>query len=196
MQIIAHSIETLNDAKKAVDYKCNLLEFDVSQNIFSGKFVIQHSGLKGKLGIGQNLDELLNSQYVNRLVFDLKHAKYSLNYSNKFNKFLTKKKIKDLKLTGIDLKIISEIAKQNHAEVFYGFLNSKSINTFWQQSSILYKPAGFSIKSNLINEKLIDKLKSKYPKAQIWAWTVDSKDEVEKLKKLKIDGIVTNNWRK
>lgn len=193
---IAHAVKTLVDAKKAIESNYDLLETDISQNIVSGKFVIQHNGITGKLGIGQNLDNLLKSEFKNKLVLDLKHAKYSLNYQRKICRLLKEKKIKNLKITGIDLRIISEIARENNAEVYYGFLNKKSISNFEKLAPLLYKPSGFSIKSELINKNLVQSLKSQFPKAQVWAWTVNNQAEIKRLQKLKIDGIISDNWKR
>jgi len=192
---IAHAVKTLTDAKKAIESSFDLLETDISQNILSGKFVIQHNGITGKLGIGQNLDNLLNSKFRNKLVLDLKHAKYSLNYQRKLNNLLKEEKVKNVKITGLDLKIISEIAKENNGEVYYGFLNNKSINLFFNSLTQIYEPSGFSIKAELVNKDLVQKLKSKFPKAQIWAWTVNYQTEIKRLQKLKVDGIITDLWR-
>lgn len=192
---IAHAVKTLVDAKKAIGTNYDLLETDISQNIVSGKFVIQHNGITGKLGIGQNLDDLLKSEFKNKLVLDLKHAKYSLNYQRKINKLLKEEKIKNLKITGIDLRIISQIAKENNAEIYYGFLNNKSIKSFFNNLPYLYKPSGFSIKAELINKNLVQNLKSKFPKSKIWAWTVNGTEETKRLTNLKVDGIITDNWK-
>jgi glycerophosphoryl diester phosphodiesterase len=192
---VAHAIKTLKDAEEAVKFGCSLLEVDISQNIINGTFVIQHSGIKGKFGIGKNIDDLLSSKFRNKLVLDLKHAKYSLNYQKKINNLFKEDKIKNAKITGIDLKIISEIARENNAEVYYGFLNDKSIKLFFNNLPYLYKPSGFSIKSELINQDLIKKLKAKFPKARIWAWTVNDQAETKRLEKLKVDGIITDLWK-
>lgn len=193
---IAHAVKNLAEAKKAVDFGCDLLEVDISQNIVSGKFVIQHNGITGKLGIGQNFNDLLKSEFKNKLVLDLKHAKYSLNYQRKLNNLLKKEETKSPKITGLDFKIISKIAKVNNAEAYYGFLNKKSISYFEKLASLLYKPAGFSIKSELIDGNLIKNLKSKFPKAQIWAWTVNDQIQTKRLEKLKVNGIITDNWKR
>jgi len=195
MIFIAHAIKTLKEAKKATAFGCSLLEVDVSQNILNGKFLVQHHGLKGKLGIGSSLSDILKSPFANRLVLDLKHAKYSLNYLGKFNKFIKWEKVGNLKITGIDLKIISGIARKNNAEVYYGFLNKKSTLSFQKNASMLYKPSGFSIRKNLIDQKLIRSLKSNYPKSEIWAWTVNDKEEIGRLKNLGVDGIITDLWK-
>lgn len=194
MKIIAHAVKNLQDAQNADMSGCNLLEIDVSQNIITSNFVIQHNGIKGKFGIGKNLNNILNSRYNSKLILDLKHAKYSLNYQRKICKLLKKEKVKNLRITGIDLKIISQIGRVNNAKVYYGFLNKKSLQTFQKLTSKLYEPYRFSIKSKMIDEKLVQKLKSQNPNTEIWAWTVNDMAETKRLMKMEIDGIITDNW--
>ncbi len=195
MQKIAHAVQNLDEAQKAIDYGCDLLEIDISQNMFTGNFLIQHDAIKGKFGIGKNLLEILNSQFKEKLVLDLKAVKYSPDFGRKFANLVGSAKIKNLILTSIDLKASSKIAQETNAEIYYGFINNKSINYFWKISSLLYKPAGFSVKSSLIDKDLIRRLKSTHPKSQIWAWTVNDGDEIKRLEKIGIDAVITDNWR-
>lgn len=193
MIYVAHNINTPNEAEIATKSDCNLLEVDISQNIFTSNFVIQHDGLKGKLGIGYKLDDLINSDYKENLILDLKLAKYSINYERKIDELLKRLRIKNLRLTALDLEISSRIAEQNNAEIYYGILNEKSLKKAFRLASALYNP-NFSIKHKLIDKNLIKTLKTKFPQCKIIAWTVNDMAETKRLMKMEIDGIITDNW--
>ena len=195
MKLIAHAVKNPLEAKKAIQFGCDFLEIDLSQNIFTGKFVLQHDALKGIMGIGKNPSSLLGTQLKEKLVIDLKAVKYSPSFSRKFSELIKPLKIKNLRLTSIDLRASSKIAQENNAEIYYGFLNKRSVDYFWQISKSLYKPAGFSIRKDLICEDLVKNLKTHYPKSEIWVWTVDDKNEMEKLEHLGVEAVVTDNWK-
>lgn len=195
MILVAHGIKNKNDANYAQKKGYCFLEVDVAKRIIFTKFTITHGAIPGKLGFGPTLESLLISKYRNKLFLDIKHANYSLRFTSRIVKLLKLSKTKNVKICGTDWKVISNICQQTNSQPFYTL---KEINSFEKLTTVLTKiekPAGFSVRYQLLNKTFVKKLKSEHPNAQIWAWTPDRKNDIEKLKKLKIDGIITDNWR-
>lgn len=195
MILIAHGVKNKNDAKFALKKGYNYLEIDVAKRIIFTKFTIMHGAIPGKLGFGPTLETLLTSKYKSKLFLDIKHASYSFRFTSRIVKLLELNKSQGIKICGPDWKVISNICRQTHAYPFYTLKDKNSFKKINQILPHIYKPSGFSINYKLIDEFLVRSLKSDYPNAQIWAWIVNHNDEVQRLQKLKIDGIITDNWR-
>ncbi len=196
MKLIAHAVQNQNEAKKALLFGCDLLEVDLSQNIFTGNFTVQHDAIKGKLGIGKNPFDLLKEIDGQKLLLDLKAAKYSFNFKREFEHLIDMTKIKGFKLTGLDFKVVSKIAQEFKSESYHGILNKRSMITFEKLYSDLNKPANVSIRLNLVNSNLIKFIKRKYKGIKIIVWTVNNKEEIDSLEKIGVDGVLTDIWRK
>ncbi len=52
-----------------------------------------------------------------------------------------------------------------------------------------------TVNKDLMDKDLIPHLKSDYPTSEIWAWTVNDLKEMQRLEKLKVNGIITDNWK-
>ena len=193
MQIVAHRVKNHKDAAKAIGAGADFLEVDVSQSALFSKFIIQHNILIGKFGIGPLLESLFIGKTKGRLFLDFKFA--NSHFANKFNKYIRDIDKGNVKICGRDWKIISNICHLNGFEVFYTIRSKKAWQKLKKSLPYLKKPHGFSIHYSLIDKNLIDEIREAAQNIQIWAWTVNSQKEFQRLENLQIDGIITDNWQ-
>lgn len=196
MQIIAHKITNVIDAKKALSDGVDVLEVDVAKGIIFSKFTTQHHGVKGKFGIGENLEPVLAEVPSNKLLLDIKHASLSLTFTREFSDLLISYNIKNARICGLDWQAVSKVCQKTSCLPFYTFDNENDLEKLKGKLPKLAQPEGFSINHMLIDKDLIRNLKSDYPISEVWAWTVNDKKEAEKLAILGVDGIITDEWGK
>ncbi|OGD88307.1 hypothetical protein A3D04_00160 [Candidatus Curtissbacteria bacterium RIFCSPHIGHO2_02_FULL_40_16b] len=194
MKIIAHGINNIKDAKKALMSGVDFVEVDVSKRIFFNKFTTQHNGLMGILGFGPMLETLLTAEIRSRAFFDLKPVSYRSSFTHKLIELLLKCGVKNAKICGHDWQMLSNLSHKVNAKPYYTIKNLQGINKLKTMVRQLKKPRGFSIKHNLITKSLVRHLKSDYPTSELWAWTVNDLKEANRLAKLDVDGIITDNW--
>lgn len=194
MKIIAHAIKNRKEAQRSLRIGIDFIEVDVSKRIFSSKFVIQHNGVWGKLGIGPNLASILTDKIKSRLFLDIKHANISRNFARKLSEFLKTTGIENIKICGLNWQAVSEISKACRLSPYYTLTNRKSLEKFKKMRSKLQKPTGFSVRHNLIDKDFIEEIKKLPGGKQIWAWTVNDIKTAKKLLEKEIDGIITDNW--
>ena len=192
MKIIAHGIRNKFEAKKAFKAGVDFIEIDVSKKLFFGKFTAQHNGLLGILGIGPILENLLTAEIRSRTFFDLKPISYRNSFTHKLTLLLLKFGVKDAKICGHDWQMLSDLSDDINAKPYYTLKNSESIKKFKRMFTYLKKPVGLSVNHKLIDKKFMKEFKKK--SVQIWAWTVNDLAELKRLKKLGVDGIITDNW--
>ncbi len=180
------------DAKKALDAGADFVEVDVNKRFLFPKFVIEHNGIKGKLGIGPLLASIFIKNVQGKLFLDLKHANISRNFAQKLSISLKNLRVKNVRVCGYDWKIISQVCKDNNLLPFYSISDSIHLKEIEKALLNLEKPAGFSVYFSLLTQDVIKQLKKH---GEIWAWTVDDPQIAKDLVKLGVDGIITNNWR-
>ncbi len=203
MKIIAHKIENIPQAKKALAAGANFVEIDVAKRIIFTKFTTQHHGIKGKFGIGENLESILSAVPPYKLLLDIKHANLSFTFVKKLSGLLTVNNIKNARICGRDWQIISQICQKTTCLPFYTISTAGDVRKLKILLSKLASPAGFSVRRNLVDEELIRDLKSlprgktdNFPTSKLWAWTVNEIKEAKRLQKLGVDGIITDEWEK
>jgi len=194
LKIIAHGIKSLPEAKKAIRAGVDFLEIDVSKRFFFNKFCAQHNSLMGIFGIGQVLETLLTAEVRSRAFLDLKPVSYRNSFTHKFAELLLKIGAKNAKVCGHDWQMLSNLSDDINTKPYYTIKNLAGLKKLKKIIKELKKPRGFSIKHNLIDKSLIRRLKSEYPTSELWAWTVNEIKEVKRLKKLGVDGIITDEW--
>jgi glycerophosphoryl diester phosphodiesterase len=193
VKIIAHGIKDPAFAKKAILSGVDFLEIDVTKRILSSRFTIQHNFLKGAFGIGPILETLLTAEIKTRAFLDLKPISLSNTFAAKFTNLLIKHNVKNIKICGHEWKMISQICTESGALPYYTLKNKQSVIRFKKLMPHLKKPAGFSVKYNLIDEKFMKEFKRK--STEIWTWTVNDAKEAKRLSLLKVDGIISDNWK-
>lgn len=192
VKIIAHGVRDPLNAQIALDSGVDFLEIDVTKRILSNKFTIQHNFFKGAFGVGPILESLLTAELKTRAFLDLKPISLSKTFSNKLAQVLTKHNLQKIKLCGHEWEMISKICDESGALPYYTFKNQNSIAKFKRIKNRLKKPAGFSVRHDLIDEKFMQEFKKK--STQIWTWTVNDIQEAKRLAFLKVDGIISDNW--
>lgn len=195
MKIIAHSVTNMEGAKNAIKLGCNFVEIDIAKQFLIPRFVIRHNGVLGKLGIGESINKLLDKNIQDNLYLDLKLTFLSLTFKRRFSKVLKKIKLKNVRICGRDWEIVSDIAKKNNLLPFYTIASQRHKKRIDSILPNLTKPAGFSIRHKVLDKELIKLLKTRYPTCEIWAWVVNSKEEIQRMKKLGVDGITTDMYR-
>ena len=196
MKIIAHGIKSLPEAKLAIDAGVDFVEIDVSKRFFFNKFTAQHNSLMGIFGIGPILETLLTAEIRSRAFLDLKPIRWRNSFSRKFAELLLKVGIKNARVCGHDWQMLSNLSADINAKPYYTIKDIKGIGKLKAIIKELKKPHGFSVRHDLIDEKLIRNLKSRFQTSEIWAWTVNDVKEAKRLEKLGVDGIITDEWRK
>ena len=119
MKIIAHSVGNLKEARNALKKGVDFIEVDVSKRIFLPKFVVQHSAIKGILGVGPILASLFIPSVRDRLFLDLKRATFSLSFAGKFAHLLSTFKVKGVRICGLNWPVISQLCEGNNLLPFY-----------------------------------------------------------------------------
>lgn len=194
MKIIAHAVKDRGTASTALKKGVDFLEIDISKRLFFSKFIIQHNVLIGALGLGPIVDNLLTAELRAKAFLDLKVTPKTSIYTKKLILLLKKLKVKNIKMCGHNWQLISKICHENKSQPFYTLKNKRSLEKFKRQLHILKKPAGFSVHYKLIDKKFMKEFKKK--SVEIWAWTVNDIQEIQRLAELKVDGIITDEWRK
>lgn len=192
MKIIAHRVTDALQAKEALDTGADFIEIDVAKRFLFPKFVMEHNSLKGKLGIGPLLASIFIPKVRSKLFLDLKHANLSRNFAKKLSLVLKTFKIKNVRVCGLDWKIISQVCHDNNLLPFYTILDSVHLKEIEKALPNLKKPAGFSVYFPLLAHDVVKQFKKH---GEVWAWTVDDPKIAKDLVKLGVDGIITNNWR-
>lgn len=195
MKIIAHAITNPADAQKALNAGVDFVEVDVSKRIIFLKFTTRHHGILGKFGIGQRLEPMLASDFKNKLVLDIKHARFSRNFAKKLIKLLKDFNVQHVPICGPEWEIVSEISNQYQLLPFYSLQEKGDWQKLKNLLPNLKKPKGLSIQYALINKSFLEKIRNVEQKLEVWAWTVNDLKEVKRLSKLKVDGIITDKWR-
>jgi len=192
VKIIAHSVSNLKEARVALKNGVDYIEVDVSKRILLPKFVVQHSIVKGILGVGPILASLLIPSIRDKLFLDLKRATFSLSFANKFAHLLSTFKVKGVRICGFNWLIISKLCEGNNLLPFYTLKTEEHIEKIRKLSPSLKKPAGFSVHYSLINKKFLKEFKD--DQTQIWSWTINDLKMAKQLIGLGVDGIISDNW--
>ena len=145
MKIIAHKIEDVDQAKKALSAGVDLVEVDVAKRIMLTKFTTQHHGIKGKFGIGESLEPLLSGVPPDKLFLDIKHASSSLTFVKKFSNLLSSHRIKNARICGRNWQTISAICQKTGCLAFYTITEIRDIGELEKILPKLAKPAGLSV---------------------------------------------------
>jgi glycerophosphoryl diester phosphodiesterase len=194
MKLIAHGIKNLEETRSALKSGADFVEVDVAKRIIFSKFTTQHHGIKGKFGIGENLESILSAIPSNKLLLDIKHAASSLTFTRKLSDLLIAHNIKNARICGLDWQIISAVCEKTGCLPYYTIREIRDIGELEIILPKLTKPAGFSIRHDLIDKELVRHLRSDYPTSELFAWTVNDLTEAKRLKELKVNGIITDEW--
>lgn len=197
-RIIAHSIKNIDQAKEAIKGGVDFVELDVSKRFLLRKFVIQHSLIKGLLGMGPIVASLLIPSFREKVFLDLKLLNLSLNFTHRFSHLLSTLKIKEeIRICGYHWEQMSRLAEGNNLLPFYTLTENYDVDKIREKLPSLKKPGGFSVHHSLISEQFMEEFKSYsngHGRAQIWVYTVNDLDRARKLKKLGVDGIITDKY--
>jgi len=181
-------------AQKALKAGVDFVEIDVSKRLIFNKFTAQHNGLMGIVGWGRMLETILTAEVKTRAFLDLKPISYRATFAARFIELLLKLGIKNAKICGHNWEMISQLAQKNNAKPYYTIKDDDGLQKFKRAMSRLAKPAGLSVKHNLIDKKFMEFVGNLPAGRQVWAWTVNDLVEVKRLADLKVDGIITDKW--
>lgn len=196
--VIAHAVKNAEDGKLAIKLGVSCLEVDISKQWLTAKFVIQHDGIKGCLGIGPEINTISIPALKDKLYLDLKHVAFHLTYGNKFKNLLTKLNLQHARIGGKDWQLLSKLAKDNDLLPFYTMETKEDVYNVKKIIPRLTPAAGFCVYYKRLNENLVKELKSKplgNDKTQIWAWTVNDVQTAKKLADIGADGIITDKFK-
>ena len=196
MKVIAHSIKSLHEARDALEKGSDFIEVDVAKRLLLPKFVIQHSAVKGVLGIGPILASVFIPKVREKLFLDIKDHAISLTFAAKLSHLLSAFKVKNVRICGLNWQVVSKLCEKNNLLPFYTLKNKNHVVKIKKVLPKLTPPAGFSIKYDLVDQSLIQYLKSDYPTSEIWAWTINNLQFAKQLGKTGVDGIITDKWEK
>ena len=196
MKIIAHGINTREEAKKAIRAGVDFLEIDVSKRFFFNKFTAQHNSLMGIFGLGPVLETLLTAEVRSRAFLDLKPVSYRNSFTHKFSELLLKIGAKNTKICGHNWQMLSNLSHKIGAKPYYTIKNVQGLKKLKSMIKELKKPGGFSVKHDLIDKNFMAWIRTLPAKSSVWAWTVNDLKEAKRLAGLKVDGIITDEWGK
>jgi len=192
MKVIAHSIKSLHEARNALKKGANFIEVDVSKRLLLPKFVIQHSAIKGALGIGPILVSVFIPKIREKLFLDIKDHAISLTFAAKLSQLLSAFRVKNVRICGLNWEVISKLCEKNNLLPFYTLKTRRHVEKIRKQLSFLEKPAGFSVHYRLITKEFLEEFKK--DQTEIWGWTINDLTTARHLVSLGIDGIITDEW--
>lgn len=193
MKIIAHRVNDVLDAKKALDSGADFVEVDVAKRLLLPKFTIQHNSIKGKLGIGPIFASMLIPSFQKKLFLDLKHTNISFRFAAKLSQLLKTFKVKPMRVCGLEWNVISQICENNNLLPFYTIRTERGVKKIKEALHRLKKPSGFSVHFTQINETLVKELKAHG--SEIWVHTINEVNIAKNMQNLGVDGIITDNYK-
>ena len=179
-KIIIHSANSHKKVRRALKI-ADFAEVDVAKSFFGKEFILQHNGILGKLGIGPGIRPLLGEKYQNKIIFDLKHPKFSFYFNKLFGQMLVKRSFKNAMITSSDWQTVSKIAKIYHYRPFYYLDREKDKNAFIRMLPTLAFPEGVITPVKLINRTWIKKMQKYQIKLIAWAKNKEEENLVDDL---------------
>lgn len=189
-ELIAHGVANSREASRAFESGASLAEIDVSLG-FPARFVIQHQGILGKIGIGQPLESFL-AQNRNRLLLDIKHPRFSLGFAQKLSGILSSLGIKDVSVCGRNWSTVSQVCQANDLPAYYTLENHQSIEAFRKANPRLKPAKGVSVEHSLIDAKFMQEFQQNRS-LRVLAWKVNNREVAKRLEDLKVDALITSS---
>ncbi len=196
LELIAHRANDPEMAQKAFDAGFQKCEVDIAKR-FKGRFVLQHQGIKGVLGIGSKVEIL--KFYKGKLLADLKHTKFSPGFAPRFIEQFNQLDLPGIQLCGFDWKDISDISETGDYESFYTLGRSSDFDLLYNSLPYLNPPAGLSVRHTLLTPERITELSGKVPTSngaplEIMAWRVNDVTRAHQLHEWGVRGFITDNY--
>ncbi len=193
MKLIAHKIRNVKEAKTALAAGADYIEVDVSKSFFFSRFTTQHDTIKGKLGIGHKITPLFSKDFAKKLFLDIKHAKLSRSYAQKLSLIFKSKNLKGFKISGNEWDIVHTLSKISNSSPYFTLGSIKDLLNIKNLIKKFKKPYKVSVRYTLIDKNFMKICKEN--RIEVWAWTVNDIKEAKRLKKLGVDGIITDEWQ-
>jgi glycerophosphoryl diester phosphodiesterase len=208
---------TIPALEKAIEEKADFIEVDVRQTA-DGELVLLHDeSLKRTTGVNKKIWEV-DSLYLSTLdagkwlsstfegvrvptlreVFELCKGKININLDLKYNKkypnfeenvvALIEEYDMELQcvISSTKLSVLNRV-KEINSNIKTGYIIYQISEAYYDNSNIDF----FSMNSYFISERVLQQAHS-YGK-EIHAWTVNSKNELERMNRLGVDNIITDN---
>ena len=189
-ELIAHGIANSSEAFRAFERGATLAEINVSLG-FLTRLVIQHQGILGALGIGQSLESFL-AQNKDRLLIDIKHPRFSLNFAQKLSAMLSRLGIEEANVCGRNWSTVSQVCEANNLPAYYTLESQHSIDEFRAASQKLRPAEGVSVEHSLIDSDFMGEFQQNRG-LRILAWKVESQDVAKRLEDLKVDAMIASS---
>lgn len=194
IKIIAHGANTLAKIEKAFAAGANLVEVDVSKQVFTSRFVAQHQGVLGKFGIGENLEEILAKIPAEKIIFDIKHPQFTPSFAEQFDKLLKKYNFTKASLSSDNFQVLEKLSNLANYKIYFLVENEDNVEKLltlknrWKNKNF-----GVSISTKFINR--IDLGKIHQNGLEIFVGPINDYEILKQVLNLEIDGIITDNLK-
>lgn len=195
IKIIAHGANSLAKIDKAFKDGADLVEVDVSKQVFTNRFVAQHQGIWGKFGIGQNLEEILVNIPQEKIIFDIKHPQFTPSFAEKFDALLKKFKFNNVIFASDNLEVLKKLANFEIYKLYFLVEDDKNLHKLAKLKN-RWKGNSFGA---IIVPKFLDRADfSKLTKdnLKIFVGPINNVDKFQKAAKIGVEGIITDEVEK
>lgn len=189
---IAHGVKSSTEALE-IDGQLFFREIDVTQGLSGKQIIIQHNGILGAIGRGQKLQEFLavlnNDNSIP--IIDIQHPR-GKDFVPRLSSCIGDRPVI---ICGTKHRVVSSLCaiRPKTRRPFYSIGQRKDFEKYQREQERLINPAGFSVKSELIDEELLEKLKKTSSDALVLAFKVNNPEEALILAEMGVNGFFTDN---
>lgn len=187
--IVAHAANSKAKIENSLKW-ADLAEIDLSCSIW-GKFTVQHNGFLGKLGIGKSFNKVVNPEFTNKILLDLKHPQWTFKFVNRFIKFVLFNNLTNCLITSDHWPTIRKLAKNQNFKAFYYLRKEKDKEKFLKILPIVSRPEGVIVQAKHFSKQWLKKI-SKY-KLKVIVVYPREEDQITRLAKIGVWAVITNS---
>ena len=188
--LIAHAANSYKKIRATLKW-ADLVEVDVAQNIFSGNFLLQHQAVLGKFGIGSPIRPILAAKLQDKILYDLKHPQWSLNFVDKFAELIINRSLEKIIIVSDHWPTLGYLSQKYQFKAFYYLAKEEDKQKFIKLLPKISFPEGIVLASAMIDKRWLKKMQ-RY-KLKVIVNGGENEEEVNRLAVLGIYALITNN---
>jgi len=195
IRIIAHGANSLENIEKAFSRGADFVEVDVSKQVFTTRFVAQHQGILGKIGIGKKLEQILSKIPQEKIIFDIKHPQFTPSFAGKFHQLLEKFNFKRANIVSDNWSVLLKLANKGDYRIYFLVESQQNLEQLIAiREELKNKNFGVIIGGKFLNyAKLAPLMRNGI---QIFAGIVNDIDLFKRSQELGVEGVITDEVAK
>lgn len=186
--LIAHAANSYKMVRQVLKW-ADLAEVDVAQNIFNGQFLLQHQGILGKFGIGNLIRPILATKLEDKILYDLKHPQWSVNFADKFVELIINRGLEKIIIVSDHWPTLVHLSRKYQFRTFYYLAKEEDKQKFIKLLPKINFPEGVVLKGTMIDKRWLKKME-RY-RLKVIANGIKSQEEKERLQAFGIYGLIT-----